>query len=227
MGAEAEAESAEVGDDGEAQSTENTEMEQKDVEEAEEETEAESAEVVSVLSALRSTVAARHSSITQQFLVFAEKEKEADAAESSAVDESFGAEDARKEALDANKESVRKVREAFEGNNGEWRELLMAVSTDYARMEGQRQSLVEGIADSQRELKAFIDLVVKIPKRKILNVQEDNEDVENGDAEEVEEENVQEAVEDGDEQQEDGDEERQEAEDDGDADGDDGDGDDE
>merc|ERR1712129_143216 len=102
----------------------------------------------------------------------------------------------------------------------------MAVSTDYARMEGQRQSLVEGIADSQRELKAFIDLVVKIPKRKILDVQEDR-DVENGDAEEAAEENAQEAVEDGDEQQEDGDDERQEAEEDGDADGDDGDGDDE
>merc|ERR1712048_803821 len=73
-----------------------------------------------------------------------------------------------KEALDANQEKVKMIRENLKENNKEWRGVLENVSADYQNMSQEKKKLVIGLSESTDELKGLLDLVCKIPKRKIL-----------------------------------------------------------
>merc|ERR1712130_383488 len=91
--------------------------------------------------------------------------------------DNYGAEDKEKEALDVNKEKVKTIRDNLKINNKDWRELIESVSGDYGQMTQEKKKLVVGLNESTNELKSLLDLVCKIPKRKILaNVNEENND---------------------------------------------------
>merc|ERR1712154_306597 len=91
-----------------------------------------------------------------------------------------------KEKLDANKEKVKEIRDGLMGNNVNWRELIENVCNDYNAMIGEKQKLIVGVNDTSNGLKDLLDLICKIPKRKILE-QENEENVENEENEENEE----------------------------------------
>merc|ERR1712154_455977 len=107
-----------------------------------------------------------------------------------------------KEKLDANKEKLKEIRDGLMGNNVNWRELIENVCNDYNAMIGEKQKLIVGVNDTSNGLKDLLDLICKIPKRKILeqeneeneeNVEnEENEENDNDDDEEQEEQEEQE-----------------------------------
>merc|ERR1712244_168929 len=97
-----------------------------------------------------------------------------------------------KEKLDANKEKVKEIRDGLMGNNVNWRELIENVCNDYNAMIGEKQKLIVGVNDTSNGLKDLLDLICKIPKRKILEQEneenkENEENVENEENEENEE----------------------------------------
>merc|ERR1711972_741488 len=73
-----------------------------------------------------------------------------------------------KAALDANAEKVRQIREGLLTNNGDWRQMIDTVSTDYDGMSAVKKEMVSALTSSAVEMKVLLDLVIKIPRRKIL-----------------------------------------------------------
>merc|ERR1712154_126940 len=69
---------------------------------------------------------------------------------------------------------------------GDWRELIDNVGSDYNDMTGAKVKFVIELNQSTDELKTLLDLVCKIPKRKILEVDDNNNDA-NGNSSENEE----------------------------------------
>merc|ERR1712244_17878 len=118
-----------------------------------------------------------------------------------------------KEKLDANKEKVKEIRDGLMGNNVNWRELIENVCNDYNAMIGEKQKLIVGVNDTSNGLKDLLDLICKIPKRKILE-QENEENVENEEYEENEENKDNEDNEENDNDDDEEQEEQEEQEDD-------------
>merc|ERR1712154_74266 len=118
-----------------------------------------------------------------------------------------------KEKLDANKEKVKEIRDGLMGNNVNWRELIENVCNDYNAMIGEKQKLIVGVNDTSNGLKDLLDLICKIPKRKILE-QENEENVENEENEENKENEENEDNEDDEENEESDNDDDEEQEDD-------------
>merc|ERR1739844_653601 len=115
-----------------------------------------------------------------------EKEVEQNKEDEQVTSDDYGTEDDQeKESLDVNKEKVKMIRNNLKENNDEWRGMLGNMSVDYQNMTSEKKKLVVGLNESADELKQLLDLVSKIPKRKILDArnedQQDNEEKENGD----------------------------------------------
>merc|ERR1739844_501905 len=99
-----------------------------------------------------------------------EKEVEQNKEDEQVTSDDYGTEDDQeKESLDVNKEKVKMIRNNLKENNDEWRGLLGNVSVDYQNMTSEKKKLVVGLNESADELKQLLDLVCKIPKRKILD----------------------------------------------------------
>ena len=130
---------------------------------------------------LKESVVERHNEVEGVLVQIEKKEETQNEADEQEAIENYGAEDKEKEALDANKEKVKLIRDSLKLNNKDWRELIDSVSGDYNAMSQEKKKLVIGLNESTDELKTLLDLVCKIPKRKILeDVNEDKvEDNEN------------------------------------------------
>merc|ERR1712048_1150104 len=120
------------------------------------------------LGKLKECVVQRHDEMESVLVQMEEKEENENEADEEERADDYGAEDKEKEALDANQEKVKMIRENLKENNKEWRGLLENVSADYQNMSQEKKKLVIGLCESTDELKGLLDLVCKIPKRKIL-----------------------------------------------------------
>merc|ERR1712228_637863 len=126
---------------------------------------------------LRECVNERHNEVEGVLVQIEEKEENEDEEDEQERIDNYGAEDKEKEALDVNKEKVKMIRDNLKINNKDWRELIENVSVDYGQMTLEKKKLVVGLNESTNELKSLLDLVCKIPKRKILtDVNEENGD---------------------------------------------------
>lgn len=113
---------------------------------------------------LKNTVSARHVEVEGQF-------KDMDGKEGNEDTENGDDYGGNKEqaALDANAEKVKEIRDSLVANNGDWREMIDTVSTDYEGLNAVKKQMVDTLTTSAAEMKQLLDLVIKIPKRKILN----------------------------------------------------------
>merc|ERR1712129_348444 len=130
---------------------------------------------------LKAVVVQRHDEMQSVLVQIEEKEVEQNEEDEQQVtSDDYGTEDDKeKESLDVNKEKVKMIRNNLKENNDEWRELLGNVSVDYQNMTSEKKKLVVGLNESADELKQLLDLVCKIPKRKILDdVNEDRHEEE-------------------------------------------------
>eukprot|EP01083_Nonionella_stella_P072177 194437_1 len=132
--------------------------------------------------ALKEGVKERHDEVEGEFESI-DKKKE-DSKEEEEEEDAYD-EDKEKKVLDANADKVKEIRDGLVANNTEWRELVESVASDYDLSSEEKRKLVQNINDSNTELKQLIDLVQKIPKRKILETQEEEDEP----AEEEEKEN--------------------------------------
>jgi len=114
-------------------------------------------------TALKKTVNARHEEVEGQFKSMTGTQSE----ETTANGDNYGG-TKEKAALDANAEKVQQIREGLLVNNGNWREMIDTVSTDYDGMSAVKKGMVSALTSSAIEMKVLLDLVVKIPQRKIL-----------------------------------------------------------
>jgi len=122
-------------------------------------------EAVDEWTALKKTVSSRHGEVEGQFEAMAAKQGDGDG-DAEAVGDHRG--NREQEALDANAKKVRAVRDSLVANNGDWRETIETVSADYESLSAVKKEMVESLNSSAVEMKALLDLVTKIPKRKIL-----------------------------------------------------------
>jgi len=149
-------------DDGGA-TAETTEEEKGDKEQEQEEDEEDGyEEQLDEWTTLKKTVNKRHDEVEGQFKSIADS-----ASDETSDGDSYGR-DKEKEALDANAEKVRQIREGLLANNGDWRQMIDTVSTDYDGMKTVKKEMVSALTSSAAEMKVLLDLVIKIPKRKIL-----------------------------------------------------------
>ena len=71
-------------------------------------------------------------------------------------------------ALDANAQRVKGIRDSLVENNGDWRGMIDTVSADHESLSAVKKQMVDGLTSTAVEMKVLLDLVIKIPKRKIL-----------------------------------------------------------
>jgi len=156
--------------DGDDNADENTEENKEDEAEANNDDDGDD------FGKLKKTVGDRHVDVEGQFKTIQEKQ-DADAEEEEKnKEEDYGAGDKEQEALDANSEKVKEIRDNLVSNNSSWRELIDIVSTDYDAATSEKGKLVSGLNEATTEFKALLDLVQKIPKRKIMDNNNNNED---------------------------------------------------
>jgi len=113
---------------------------------------------------LKKTVNKRHDEVKGQFKTMANTDSE----ETTSNGDSYNGGNKEKAALDANAEKVRQIREGLLANNGDWRQMIDTVSTDYDGMSVVKKDMVNALTSSAVEMKVLLDLVIKIPRRKIL-----------------------------------------------------------
>jgi len=113
---------------------------------------------------LKKTVNKRHDEVEGQFKTMANTDSE----ETTSNGDSYNGGNKEKAALDANAEKVRQIREGLLANNGDWRQMIDTVSTDYDEMSVVKKDMVNALTSSAVEMKVLLDLVIKIPRRKIL-----------------------------------------------------------
>jgi len=132
---------------------------------------------------LKKVVVGRHEEVEGQFKEVQEKQDAAAEEEAKEAEDNYGAEDKEKEALDANAVKVKEIRDNLVSNNSDWRELIDTVSGDYDAATSEKKKLVAEMNETSEGLKELLDLVVKIPKRKILDDDAAGDDENNGDEE--------------------------------------------
>ena len=140
------------------------------------------------LRKLKKTVGDRHVDVEGQFKNIQEKQDVDAEEEEKNKEEDYGAGDKEREELGANTDKVKEIRDNLVSNNRIWRELIDSVTTDYDKATSDKNKLVSGLNEAKNELKQLIDLVVNIPKRKILDDNYGGNDDDNDNNEQQEEE---------------------------------------